>query len=176
MYHFYKYTFIYQRRKLKMIKSIGLFASFIVLLATALLVSPVNAYAAEAMSQAKVMEIKGEAMFLKAGTSNWLKLEKDMMLEEGDSVKTGADSEVKLELMGARKAAELIVRKDTEFVLKTLRHDKESQTENTLLDVEIGAILIKAEKLMGDSKFEVKTPTSIVGIRGTLFEVQVSTA
>jgi hypothetical protein len=131
------------------------------------------AFATE-MSQARVLEIHGEAVFLKAGTSQWVTLEEGMILKEGDALKTGKDSEVRLEVSGARKTAELIVRKESEFNFKTLRHDPGGQTENTLLDVEVGSVLVKAEKLIGNSKFEVKTPTSIVGIRGTIFEVNVA--
>jgi len=134
-----------------------------------------SAFAAE-MLQAKVADLKGEAKVMKAGTPNWTALELNMVLGEGDAIKTGKDSEVKLEFSGARKTADVIVRSETEFALKTFTYDKSTQIENTQLDVEIGNVLVKAEKLQGDSKFEVKTPTSIVGIRGTVFEVQVSQA
>jgi len=131
---------------------------------------------ADSPSQAKVIDILGEAKFLKAGTSNWEMLDKGMMLSEGDSLRTVKGSQVKLELSGNAKTAEVTVREESEFSLKTLKHDPASKVDNTLLDVSVGSILVKAEKLIGDSKFEVKTPTSIVGIRGTVFEVQVSKA
>lgn len=125
-------------------------------------------------SQAKVLNLQGEAKFLKAGASEWQVLEPSMIFSEGDAIKTAVDSEVRLELSGNAKTAEVIVRPDSEFTFKTLRHDAGTKIENTLLDITVGGILIKAEKLVGDSKFEVKTPTSIVGIRGTIFEVNVS--
>ena len=128
---------------------------------------------AEGSSHAKVLELKGEASFMKAGASIWNKLEPTTILEEGDSVKTGPESEVKLELTGAAKTAEIMVRKETEFKFDTFRHEDTAKVENTLLNVGVGGVLIKAEKLVGASKFEVKTPTSIVGIRGTVFEVNV---
>ena len=60
-------------------------------------------------------------------------------------------------------------------MLKKFRHDAADKIDNTLLVVGIGSVLVKADKLVGASKFEVKTPTSIIGIRGTIFEVYVST-
>ncbi len=129
---------------------------------------------ANGVSQAKVLSVKGEAMFLKNGAADWVPLEPSVTLTEGDKVKTAAASQVNLELTGNAKTAELVVREDSEFTFSTFRYDETSQRETTLLDVEIGSVLVKAEKLVGDSKFEVKTPTSIVGIRGTTFEVQVS--
>ena len=140
-----------------------------------MLMAPKVMYA-ENSSQAKVLDIKGEASFMKAGSSVWNKLEPTTMLAEGDAIKTGMDSEVKLELMGVSKTAELLIQKETEFKFDMFRHDEATKVESTLLNVDVGSILIKAEKLMGDSKFEVKTPTSIVGIRGTVFEVHVPKA
>ena len=125
-------------------------------------------------STATVMEIKGTASFMKARATEWLPLEMGMVLSEGDKIKTAPDSEATIETAGNAKTALLTVRKGTEFTFKTLRHDTSTQLDNTLLDMEIGSVLVKAEKLVGASKFEVKTPTSIVGIRGTTFEVNVA--
>ena len=128
---------------------------------------------ADDSSHAKLLEIKGEGSFMRAGTAAWTKLELAAILEEGDSIKTGADGEVRLELMGASKTAEILVRKETEFKFTKFRNDEASKIDNTLLEVSVGDVLVRAEKLVGASKFEVKTPTSIVGIRGTIFEVHV---
>ena len=125
-------------------------------------------------SQAKVLSLEGEAKFLKAGAGDWKALEPGMVFSEGDSVKTSENSQARLELSGNAKTAEVLVRPNSEFSFKSFRHDIGTKVENTLLDVTVGGVLIKAEKLVGDSKFEVKTPTSIVGIRGTIFEVNVS--
>ena len=136
------------------------------------LMSPRVVYADS--SQATVIEITGQAQFQKAGTSNWLNLEKTTVLAEGDTIKTPKGSQVKLELTGNAKTAELVVKEDSQFTFKTFQHNTTSQVDDTQLDVDIGDVLVKAEKLVGDSKFEVSTPTSIVGIRGTTFEVKVS--
>ncbi len=125
-------------------------------------------------SRATVKEIKGEAKFLKSGSTDWQKLEQGTVLSEGDALKTAIGAQVTLTLTGAAKTAEITVRPESEFVFKKFHYDGTSQAENTLLDVQLGGVLVKAEKLIGESKFEVKTPTSIVGIRGTTFEVQVS--
>lgn len=129
---------------------------------------------ADSSDQAVVLDIRGEAQYKKIGTEDWLPLTKDVILSEKDAVKTAIDSEVDLELKGASKTAEVVVRPNTEFVFDTFKHDSASLKDTTLLDVSIGGVLVKAEKLIGESKFEVKTPTSIVGIRGTTFEVNVS--
>ena len=129
---------------------------------------------AQQVNQAEVMDIRGQAQFLKIGSAQWADLHKGMILTEGDALRSDGDSEVILALTGSRKNAELVIREKSEFTFKTFHHEPGTETDSTLLDVGIGAVLVKAEKLLGDSKFEVKTPTSIVGIRGTTFEVQVS--
>lgn len=143
-----------------------------VLVLTAILVSA-PAYAV-GLNQGSVKSIKGDAMFKKAGANDWQKLDMGTVLSEGDSVKTGSASEVIMELKGAKKTAEIVVRESSEFVFKTFQHDEGTEIDETLLDISTGAVLVKAEKLVGTSKFEVKTPTSIVGIRGTTFEVKVA--
>ncbi len=126
------------------------------------------------MDQAKVTKITGQADYKKAGTSDWQKLQPGITLYEGDSLKTSAGSEVVADLTAATKTATITVRESSEFMFKTFHHDVSSKADATLLDVSLGAVLVKAEKLVGTSKFEVKTPTSIVGIRGTTFEVSVA--
>lgn len=125
------------------------------------------------LGTATVKELSGEAKYKKAGTDQWLPLDVDAVLSEGDSVKTGLDSQVKLELSGSGKIGDVTIRRESEFTLKALAHDPVTGTRNTLLDVHVGSVLVQAEKLQGESKFRVKTPTSIVGVRGTKFEVNV---
>lgn len=122
---------------------------------------------------AKITGIIGEAKYLKKGQADWQVLEKDMKLEEGDSIRTAIDSIVTLELFGSAKTADLVVKPESEFTLNIFSHDAAKKMDKTLLDIQAGSVLVKAQKLVGDSTFQVKTPTSIVGIRGTTFEVQV---
>ncbi len=126
-----------------------------------------------ANNQAKVLSVSGQADFKKMGSANWESLNVGKVLSEGDALRTSAGSEVVMNLEGAAKTAEIVVRESSEFVFKTFQHEMDA-TDTTLLDVSLGAVLVKAQKLVGNSKFEVKTPTSIVGIRGTTFEVSVA--
>ena len=160
------------RAKKSLFQKVGIAFSVLLVLIFA---TPVQSFSATP-SKAKVLDVQGEARFLRSGTSEWLPLTLDTVLTEGDSVKTSKNSKVKLELSGNSKTADMIVKEDSEFNFKTFHYEVPSRVENTLLDVAIGGILVKAEKLADDSKFEVNTPTSIVGIRGTTFEVQVSKA
>ena len=145
---------------------------YLKLVVASLLLVLISVPALAKSDQAKVTKITGQADYKRAGGADWSKLEIGTMLDEGDAVKTAEKSEVVMELEGQAKTAEIVVRESSKFVFKTFQHDEDA-VDTTLLDVSLGAVLVKAEKLAGDSKFEVKTPTSIVGIRGTTFEVKV---
>ena len=155
-------------RKFKAEKSVRVLMGFVLLCFAAIPLSH-----ASVSSQAKVKEIKGVAHFQKANGTEWNSLTASTILEEGDEIKTGLKSEVTLELAGNAKTGIVTVRPETIFTFQSFSHEEESQVENTLLDVKVGGILVQAEKLIGASKFQVKTPTSTVGIRGTTFEVNV---
>jgi len=55
--------------------------------------------------------------------------------------------------------------------LNTLELNQETGEKTTVLDLAIGKVLIHAEKLKGDSVFNVRTPNSTTGVRGTTFTV-----
>ena len=58
--------------------------------------------------------------------------------------------------------------------LSELSSDKKDSSQITILDLSLGEVFIKAKKLNADKyRFEIKTPTSIVGVRGTAFSVKV---
>jgi len=68
------------------------------------------------------------------------------------------------------------MKQNSKLQLAVLLGGKEAPTQTTLLDLSMGEILVKAQKVHSEkSKFEVKTPTSVVGIRGTTFSVAVET-
>ena len=126
------------------------------------------------LSHARILQWSGDVSFLKTGSDAWKNVDSQVTLSEGDKIKTSAGSSATLELSAQRKTGTVQVRENTEFTIAAFRHETDTKKEITLLDVEVGGILIQAEKLSGDSKFEVKTPASMVGIRGTTFNVQVS--
>jgi hypothetical protein len=96
-----------------------------------------------------------------------------MELTQGDIIKTGSDSFALVKLDGLETAT-VEINANSQMLISELIMDKEAGTQKTLLDLAIGKVLIKADKLHSDSsRFEVKTPTSVVGVRGTTFAVEV---
>jgi hypothetical protein len=129
--------------------------------------------AAEAKRIASVAELKG-TVEVKADKGKWMPATVGMVLNQGDTVRTKAESLAILNLDGNAQTAKVEVRENSQLQLAELLENKAEAKQTTLLDLSIGKILIRAKKLHSQtSRFEVKTPTSIVGVRGTTFSVLV---
>ncbi|MBP7088104.1 MAG: FecR domain-containing protein [Candidatus Omnitrophica bacterium] len=127
----------------------------------------------EVKRSAKIIYCKGKVEVRPAG-KDFVPAKKGMILNEGDIIKTNLKSSATLNLNGKGETATVEIKEGSQLMLAELIQDKEKQTQNTLLDLAIGKVLIKAKELHDEnSKFEVKTPTSVVGVRGTTFAVEV---
>ncbi len=120
----------------------------------------------------KIIELNGKAEVLFSDGKS-LPAWRGMVLNEGDTLKTSKESWIVLSL-GGKERATVEIDEKSELLLSRLRVDEGEDDQKTLLDLAVGKILIKANKLRSEkSKFEVKTPTSLIGVRGTTFEVNV---
>ena len=96
-----------------------------------------------------------------------------MTLNEGDIIATKQDSWAFLNV-GGIEVSSIELNAESELLLSELVMDKDADTQQTLLDLSIGKILITASKIHSEeSKFQVKTPTSVVGVRGATVRVEV---
>ena len=128
---------------------------------------------AEVGRVAEISDIQGDVQFRKGGTTEWKGAEKGMLLLEGDAIKTGATAKATIVLDKAGETGELALAPNSQMRIETLKKNPATEDKTTLLDLALGKVLVKAEKLKGNSSFQVKTPTSICGVRGTTFEVSV---
>ena len=107
------------------------------------------------------------------GPGSWSPAKVGDILNEGSFLKTGAGAKAIVNVDDG-KTAVVDVSEKSLVSFATLIKDSATGMKKTLLDLSIGQVLIKAERLdTPDSKFEVKTPTSVVGVRGTKFSVKV---
>lgn len=121
---------------------------------------------------ATIIEVEG-TVEVKAAKQNWVPAKVDMVLNAGDVIRTMDNSLAVLKLNGIETAT-VEVKKNSQMRIAELGVNKDNKSQTTMLDLALGDILIKAQKLHSEkSKFEVKTPTSIVGVRGTTFSVSV---
>ena len=132
-------------------------------------------FAEETKRTAAIISLEGGVDVQREGDIKWIPGKEGMVLNEGDVVRTKEDSRAILELTGiAGEEATVEVEENSLLMLAELIMDEEKKTHKTLLDLAVGKILIKAKEMRSEeSDFEVKTPTSVVGIRGTVFVVEV---
>lgn len=122
---------------------------------------------------AAIIEVQG-TVDVKTPSQDWAPAKSGMVLNEGDIIRTQKDSVAVVNMDGNGETATVEIKQGSQVKLAELIADKEAGTESTLLDLALGDVLIKARKLDSEkSKFEVKTPTSVVGVRGTTFSVSV---
>jgi hypothetical protein len=65
------------------------------------------------------------------------------------------------------------VKEGSLFRINKAETDPVMGDKTTILDLAIGKVMVHVEKLKGNSRFEVRTPTALTGVRGTTFEVTV---
>ncbi len=129
--------------------------------------------AQEAARTAEIIDLEGTVEVRPVGRS-WMPAEVGMILKEQDIIKTRSNSTAMLNLDGNGQTATVDISENSQLMMAELTGDKGIGTQKTLLDLAIGKILIRAKKLHSEEeKFEVKTPTTIVGVRGTTFAVEV---
>ena len=122
---------------------------------------------------ATIAKFNGEVMVKNPGPGSWAPVKVGDILNEGSFIKTGVGAEAIINVDNGQTAIVDVSEKSL-VSFTTLIKDSATGMKKTLLDLSIGQVLIKAERLdMPDSKFEVKTPTSVVGVRGTKFSVKV---
>jgi hypothetical protein len=132
----------------------------------------VTGYAVEKRN-ARITSLSGTAEIKPMGQDAWSPAKAGMTLSEGDTLKTAPGSWVLVNIDDG-KVAMVEVKEGSQMSLAELTADPQTDTSQTLLDLAMGEVLIKAQKVHGEnSRFEVKTPTSIVGVRGTTFNVKV---
>ena len=122
---------------------------------------------------ATIAGFNGEVMVKNPGPGSWAPAKVGDILSEGSFIKTGIGAKAVINIDNGQTAVVDVSEKSL-VSFTTLIKDGITGMKKTLLDLSIGQVLIKAEKLdTPDSKFEVKTPTSVVGVRGTKFSVKV---
>ena len=122
------------------------------------------------MILAKLSFMTGEVSIVRKGTAQEVKL--NMRLLPGDVIYTGKDSEVNVLFanIGISK-----FKQNTEVSIQELW--KLVEGDQVRMDITGGKILTALKKLAkgkGEFRFEIYTPTAVVGVRGTTFLVNVA--
>lgn len=131
--------------------------------------------AQETARTATIVRVIGTAEVMPPQGS-WREARPGINLPEGTIIRTAEGSKVIVSIDGRDQSA-LIEMKDYAQLILAEMPPMENQTRKTLLDLTIGNILIKVKKMPTEqSKFEVRTPISYVGVRGTIFSISLKRA
>ena len=129
---------------------------------------------AEVPRMAKIVEVEGDVKIKTPDKEEPFAATVGLTLNETDVIVTEPESSALIEIQGMQGNATVELRENTQILIIELTRNDITEKEKTLLDLAVGRILINVEKVQEDkSKFEVKTPTSVVGVRGTKFSVEV---
>ena len=146
--------------------SFSIVTACVVALVGAMVIS--SAQAGEA-GKAVVRSIRGQAQYAEGG--NWLQLKEGQILKPGSTVRTANESQVDLFMDDNGPVVRLVEN-------TTLGIDKLNFTATgvdtvieTQLDLKSGRILGIVKKMAHDSKYEIKTPNGVAGIRGTEYDI-----
>lgn len=153
--------------------------SLLMMLCLLLMMGPVSLLAgvghaaAQVMRIAVVKEMSGTVNVLKSGGAKPFKAFRNMSLNEGDQISTGKDGEVTLTLSSsAADQDEINISSGSQVTFSKM---KDSGGAKTKMSVWAGSLWVKVKSVSNASdQFEVETPTSIMGVRGTHFFVRVN--
>lgn len=132
------------------------------------------AYAAPAAKNVTVADVQGKVEVMSQDSGSWAPAVFGMKVGVGDTIKTEKDSYVDLSFDVSGQDA--LVRVDANSDMKIADYASSSNVadKKIALELAMGDILVKANQLKNESQFQVRTPTSLVGVRGTGFKVSVS--
>jgi hypothetical protein len=153
-------------------KPVGSFSKWIVCgVALAAMLAPCAAQAAA--GKAVVRSVRGTASYSVQG-GDWKPLKSGEVLEAGSAVRSGVASQVVIFL--DRNGPTVRLLEDT--ILGIDRLDADSTGADTIIETQLdlrqGTIQGYVSKLAAASKYEVKTPNTVAGVRESPVEYQIS--
>ncbi|MBP7217265.1 MAG: FecR domain-containing protein [Candidatus Omnitrophica bacterium] len=121
-----------------------------------------------ALMQARVVSVLGTVRIFKKTASDWQQMQVGVLIQEGDTVQTGSDGRLEIALPNGNS---LLLKADTELKCATMRVDSTNENFENTFEMKRGRVMGLVVKINKQSTFQVKTPTAIAGVRGSLFEV-----
>lgn len=142
---------------------IGAVFSLIILL-------PFSALASEIVG--KVTRLTGSAQIYREAVAEPIKVSIGIEIYLHDRISTDEDSKLRIEL---KDGSILTLGEKANLHLDEFNFDPKKKKRNALFRLLLGKLRVFANDLLGfkDKDFRVKTPTAIIGVRGTLFMVWV---
>jgi len=132
-----------------------------------------SVFAAQISKEMFISSLYGSVSVKKSGTQDFVAARKDMQLAINDEIRTGKDSYCDI-AFDKELAIMVSMKENSDLIINKANIDSVTNKEETMLDLQKGSVMTKVKKLTTQgSQFKIKTPTSIVGVRGANFEVKV---
>src|SRR6266566_9851153 len=124
------------------------------------------------MGKAVVRSIRGSAQYAEGG--QWMPLKVGQVLKAGSTVRTANESQVDLFMDQNGPVVRLV--ENTTLGVDKLNYEATGikTVIETQLDLKSGRILGIVKKMTHNSKYEIKTPNGVAGVRGTEFDVSAT--
>lgn len=133
------------------------------------MILPNLVFAKDSKKVGKITAITGTVQVQKSGGEKKFKAFKGMAITQGDTVITSNSGKATLELDSDK---EVSIGPGTKLLISELVDSIKAGSGKTTISLLGGDVMVHVKKkLEGDSRFEVKTPTAIMGIMGTQFVV-----
>ena len=136
------------------------------------LIGAVSSAQAAEVGKAVVRSVRGHAQYAEGG--QWLELKPGQVLKPGASIRTANESQVDLFLDQNGPMVRLV--ENTTLGIDKLNFEATGieTVMETQLDLKSGCILGIVKKMAHNSKYEIKTPNGVAGVRGTEFDVSAT--
>ena len=133
----------------------------------------VSSLQAAEVGKAVVRAIRGSAQYAEGG--QWLPLKVGQTLKPGSSIRTANESQVDLFMDQNGPVVRLV--ENTTLGIDKLNYEATGIDTiiETQLDLKSGRVLGIVKKMAHNSKYEIKTPNGVAGIRGTEYDVSATT-
>ena len=118
-----------------------------------------------------IVSLTGTVRLYKKGAEDWREPKLNQTVSEGDKLQTEEETRVQIALSNGNIIA---LQPYTEMIFDTLRYDSASGSYENTLAVTKGRLSAVVERTTKQLTFQVKTPTSVCGVRGTFIEVMVT--
>ncbi|MBW1790047.1 MAG: FecR domain-containing protein, partial [Deltaproteobacteria bacterium] len=114
--------------------------------------------------------VKGKALVFRAGSEAPVEAAVGMPLFQKDRIETAKKSKMRIEFVDG---SNLAVAARSKLSLEYFKFDRKKKKRSALINLSVGKIKAFANDLSDfkDRDFKVKTPTAVIGVRGTTFMV-----
>jgi hypothetical protein len=119
---------------------------------------------------AMIVKLSGEVKVKRAGETTWRDAALHDVLGTGDYIQTKESGKVEFKLDNGHI---ITLKSNSTIILKKLMRDVNTGDEENLFESNLGNIRAKVQKLKGNSKFEIKTPTAVAAVRGTTMYLMI---